>query len=145
MYEQRKTITNHQPPRLPALQWYECHFLDIGWGRQPATWVCSSPDNNGAQPTGSAIGNHFHARSGHCPTIKDADQQAVEDADVNLLVSHSAMTSMLLQNEAANTGNGQYSATFDFSQDSQGEWRVTVEVRKVQQETIRKDVVITIP
>jgi hypothetical protein len=78
-------------------------------------------------------------------TIKDADQQAVEDADVNMLVSHSAMASMLLQNEAANTGNGQYSTTFDFSQDSHGEWRVTVEVRKVHPETIRQNFVITIP
>lgn len=78
-------------------------------------------------------------------TIKDAAQQAVDSADVNLLVSHSSMASMLLQNEAANTGNGQYSASFDFSQDSQGEWRVTAEVRNVQPETIRKNFVITIP
>jgi len=77
-------------------------------------------------------------------TIKDAGQQAVDNADVNLLVSHSSMASMLLQNEAANTGNGQYSASFDFSQDSQGEWRVTVEVRNVQPKTIRKNFVITI-
>lgn len=77
--------------------------------------------------------------------IKDAAQQAVDNADVNLLVSHSSMASMLLQNEAANTGNGQYSASFDFSQDSQGEWRVTVEVRNVQPATIRKNFVITIP
>lgn len=78
-------------------------------------------------------------------TIKDAAQQAVDGAEVNLLASHSSMASMLLQSEAANTGSGQYSATFDFSQDSQGEWRVTVEVRNVQAGTIRKNFVITIP
>lgn len=78
-------------------------------------------------------------------TIKDAAQAAVDSADVNLLASHSAMASMLMQQEAANTGNGQYSAAFDFSQDSQGEWRVTVEVRSVQPETIRQNFVITIP
>ncbi len=78
-------------------------------------------------------------------TIKNANQQAVDDAKVNLLASHSSMGTMLLQNEAMSTGNGQYSATFDFSQDSQGDWRVTVEVRNVQPETIRKNFVITIP
>ena len=55
------------------------------------------------------------------------------------------MATMLLQNEAVSTGNGQYSATFDFSQESQGEWRVTAEVRNMQVETIRKNFVITIP
>ena len=78
-------------------------------------------------------------------TIKDANQQAVDGAEVNLLVSHSSMATMLMQNTAASTGNGQYSAPFDFSQDSQGDWRVTVEVRNVQPETIRKNFVITIP
>jgi len=78
-------------------------------------------------------------------TIKDATQQAVEGAEVNLLVSHSSMATMLMQNAAVSTGNGQYSASFDFSQDSQGDWRVTVEVRNVQPETIRKNFVITIP
>lgn len=78
-------------------------------------------------------------------TITDATQQAVDGAEVNLLASHSSMASMLLQNEAANIGNGQYTAAFDFSQDSQGDWLVTVEVRKVQPETIRKNFVITIP
>lgn len=78
-------------------------------------------------------------------TIKDAAQEAVDSAEVNLLASHSSMASMLMQHEAANIGNGQYRATFDFSQDSQGEWRVTVEVRNVQPETIRQNFVITIP
>ena len=78
-------------------------------------------------------------------TIKDAAQQAVDDAEVNLLASHSAMATMLMQQEAVSTGSGQYRASFDFSQDSQGEWRVTVELRNVQPETIRKNFVITIP
>lgn len=77
--------------------------------------------------------------------IKDAAQQAVDDAEVNLLASHSAMATMLMQQEAASTGNGQYRALFDFSQDSQGEWRVTVEARNIQPETIRQNFVITIP
>lgn len=78
-------------------------------------------------------------------TIKDATQQAIDGAEVNLLASHSSMATMLLQNEAVSTGHGQYSATFDFSQESQGEWRVTAEVRNVQSEVIRKNFVITIP
>lgn len=78
-------------------------------------------------------------------TIKDAAQQAVDGAEVNVLVSHSSMATMLMQSKAISTGKGQYGATFDFSQDSQGEWRVTAEVRNVQPETIRKNFVITIP
>ncbi len=78
-------------------------------------------------------------------TLRDANQQAVDGAKVNLLVSHSSMATMLLQNEAVSAGNGKYSAPFDFSQDSQGEWRVTVEVRNVQSEVIRKNFTITIP
>jgi len=78
-------------------------------------------------------------------TIKDAAQQAVDGADVTLLASHASMATMLIQQKAASTGNGQHRATFDFSRDSQGDWRVTVEVRNVQPRTIRKNFVISIP
>lgn len=78
-------------------------------------------------------------------TLKDATQQAVDGADVTLLASHDAMATMLVQQEAVSTGSGQYRANFDFSRDSQGDWRVTVEVRNVQPQTIRKNFVISIP
>lgn len=78
-------------------------------------------------------------------TIKDATQQAVDGADVTLLASHDAMATMLVQQKAVSTGGGQYRATFDFSRDSQGDWRVTVEVRNVQPQAIRKNFVISIP
>mgnify|MGYP001394948393 CR=1 FL=1 len=77
--------------------------------------------------------------------IKDAAQQAVDGADVTLLVSHTSMATMLMQQKAVSTGNGQYSATFDFSRDSQGDWGVTVEVRNVQPQTLRENFVISTP
>ncbi|HAJ35072.1 MAG TPA: hypothetical protein DCL15_05210 [Chloroflexi bacterium] len=78
-------------------------------------------------------------------SVKDTTQQAVNGADVTLLASHDAMATMLVQQKAVSTGIGRYRATFDFSRDSQGDWRVTVEVRNVQPQTIRKNFVISIP
>lgn len=78
-------------------------------------------------------------------TLMDSSQQAVEGAAVNLLASHSSMANMLTQKQATSIGNGQYSTIFDFSQGSQGDWRVTVEVRNAQPKTLRKNFVITIP
>ncbi|MFO7634358.1 MAG: FixH family protein [Caldilinea sp.] len=78
-------------------------------------------------------------------SVKDTTQQAVDGADVTLLASHDAMATMLVQQKAESTGSGQYRATFDFSRDNQGDWRVTVEVRNIQPQTIRKNFVISIP
>ncbi len=78
-------------------------------------------------------------------TIKDVSQQAVDGAAVNILASHSSMANMLTQQQATSIGNGQYRTIFDFSQGSQGDWRVTVEVRNAQPTTLRKNFVITIP
>jgi hypothetical protein len=78
-------------------------------------------------------------------TIKDAGQLPVDGAETTLLVSHRSMATMLMQKKAVSRGTGLYSATFDFSQDSQGDWQVTVEVRNVDPKTIRKDFVLTIP
>jgi hypothetical protein len=68
-------------------------------------------------------------------TLSDPSGRPVDNAQVDLLASHTGMAGMDLQGQA--TAQGRYTITADFSMS--GDWKVTVEVRGMTGQTIRKD------
>lgn len=70
-------------------------------------------------------------------SLTDAAGQPVDNANVNILASHQTMSGMSMQGAATAQGNGRYAITADFGMS--GQWLVTVEVRGVSADTIRKD------
>lgn len=70
-------------------------------------------------------------------TLADPSGQPVDTAQVDLLASHTGMAGMDMQGQATGQGNGRYTLTANFGMS--GDWKVTVEVRGVTSQTIRKD------
>jgi hypothetical protein len=69
--------------------------------------------------------------------LTDSAGQAIDTAEVNLLASHTGHSGMEMNGEATAQGDGRYAITADFSMS--GTWLVTVEVRGLSDEVIRKN------
>lgn len=79
-------------------------------------------------------------KSGHLElivTLTDPAGRPLHNASVNVLASHKTMSGMNMQGAATAQGNGRYAITADFGMS--GQWLVTVEVRAVSADPIRKD------
>lgn len=70
-------------------------------------------------------------------TLTDAAGKPIENAEVSMLASHKDMSGMDMNGKATAQGSGRYAITADFSMS--GQWLVTVEVRGVGAEVVRKD------
>lgn len=70
-------------------------------------------------------------------TVTDAAGKPVDNAEVSLLASHTEHSGMDMNGKAAAQGNGRYAITADFGMS--GKWLVTVEVRGVGADVVRKD------
>ncbi len=74
--------------------------------------------------------------------LTDAAGRPVDNAIVNVLASHETMSGMNMQGAATAQGNGRYAIGADFGMT--GPWLVTVEVRGVNADVIRKDFTLTL-
>ncbi len=69
--------------------------------------------------------------------LTDAANQPIDNAKVSLIISHKDMANMDMFGLSSSMGNGRYTLASDFRM--AGNWLVTVEVRGVGPETVRKD------
>lgn len=70
-------------------------------------------------------------------TLTDETGKPIDNAEVSLITSHKEMMGMDMGGQATAQGSGRYTVTADFTMS--GPWLVTIEVRGVGAEVVRKD------